>query len=155
MGFTGRVLVARTGRSFDGLPAVAGAEFLDERELGDGWWSAQFDGDPEDALRVLVVETGAPVVSAFVIDSDCADVRGSTPSGVHWHTYLHPGTAESYGAPALQQSAEQVIERAVAWSVEAGRTADPDALREVLEARSDFAEDTLDDLLSALGLPGF
>jgi hypothetical protein len=154
MGYTGRVLVARTRRSFDGSPIVAGAELLHERELGDGWWWAQFDGDPDGALRALVSETGAPVVSAFVIDSDCADVQGSTPSGVHWRTYLHPSTAQSYGAPALPQSTDQVIEHAIAWSVEAGRTADPDGLREVLEARSDFAEDTLDDLLQALGVPG-
>src|SRR5687768_2356220 len=119
VGYTGRILVARTVTS----PAVA-AEVLHEREFGAGWWSVQLDGDSPGALKELVAATGAPVLSAFVLDSDCADVEGLTPSGVNWRTYLHPDTAESYGAPALEQSDEEITRQALAWSAEAGLVAD-------------------------------
>lgn len=153
MGYTGRILVARTVTSPAGSPAVAAA-VLHEREFGAGWWSVQLDGDAPGALEGLVTATGAPVLSAFVLDSDCADVEGLTPSGVNWRTYLHPHTAESYGAPALDQSEEEITRQALAWSAEAGLAAERGALRDVFEATNVFAEDTLDELLGALGVPG-
>jgi hypothetical protein len=90
----------------------------------------------------------------FVLDSDCADVQGLTPSGVNWRAYLHPETAEGYGAPALDQSDEEITRQALAWSAEAGLAADTGALRDAFEATNEFAEDTLDELLGALGIPG-
>jgi hypothetical protein len=131
-----------------------GAVVLHEREFGAGWWSVQLDGDSPGALKGLVAATGAPVVSAFVLDSDCAEVEGLAPSGVYWRTYLHPDTAESYGAPALDQSDEEIIRQALAWSVEAGLPADRGALRDAFEATNVFAEESLDELLGALGIPG-
>ena len=153
MGYTGRILVARTVTSPAGSSAVA-AEVLHAREFGAGWWSVQLDGDSPGALERLVAATGAPALSAFVLDSDCADVEGLTPSGVKWRAYLHPDTAESYGAPALDQSEEEITRQALAWAAEAGLAAERGALRDVLEATSTFAEDTFDELLGALGIPG-
>lgn len=152
MGYTGRIVVARSVASPVGLPAL-GAEVLDVRELGDGWWSVQLDGDSAGAMEGLVAATGAPVVSAFVLDSDCADVEGLTPAGVRWRTYLHRDVAESFGAPALEQSDDEVLRQALAWSADAGLAASRGELREVLELTNVFAEDTFDELLQALGIP--
>ncbi|MET8152374.1 hypothetical protein ACIBSW_01800 [Actinoplanes sp. NPDC049668] len=145
-------MVTRTGTSPAGAPAL-GAEVLHEREFGAGWWSVQLDGDSPGALKGLVAATGAPAVSAFVLDSDCAEVEGLSPAGVSWRTYLHRDTAEGYGAPALEQSDEEITRQALAWSAEAGLAADPGALRDAFEATNVFAEETLDELLAALGIP--
>jgi hypothetical protein len=153
MGYTGRILLARTGRSLAGSPALGGADILDETEHGDGWWRAQLEGDPRGAVAAPVTATGAPAVSAYVLDSDCADVEGRGPGGAHWHTYLHPETAAEFGAPDLDQPADEVTRQAVAWSAEAGLTADAEAVRAVLGVHQVFVEDTLVDLLDALGVP--
>jgi hypothetical protein len=154
MGYTGRILVARTVVSPAESPAVEAGLVLDGGELGDGWWRIQLDGDSPGAARGLVAETGAPVVSAFVLDSDCADVEGLTPAGIRWRTYLHRGIAQEYGAPELEQSDDEILRQALAWSAEAGLTAGGDALRAALGAKNVFAEETFDELLAALGLPG-
>ena len=100
----------------------------------------------EDAL---IVPRG---VHAYVLDSDLADVTGLTPDGAEWHTYLHEGTAREFGAPELDQSADEVTQLAVAWSAEAGLAADAEAVRAALDAHNVFAEETLGALIKALGL---
>jgi hypothetical protein len=43
--------------------------------------------------------------------------------------------------------------QARAWSAEAGLAADTGVLRDAFEATNELAEDTLDELLEALGIP--
>src|SRR3982751_955369 len=114
MGYTGRILVARSPRPLSELAAVD--EVLDEATYRGEWRSAQLDGDLPGALPTLVAETGAPALSAFILDSDVADVEALSPGGVAWHVYLHGETAQSYGAPELPQTAEEVVGQAQAWS---------------------------------------
>jgi hypothetical protein len=83
-----------------------------------------------------------------------AMIRTMCP-GVAWRTYLHPGLAASFGAPALPQTADEVIRLALAWSAEAGLSPDRDALAETLDAKNISAEDTYDELLAALGIAEF
>ncbi len=90
-----------------------------------------------------------PALAAFVLDSDCAAVEGLTPAGIRWEGCLHPEVAEAYGAPEMPWEIESVL----AWSAEAGLAADPGEVGTAIEARTTFAEDTLDGLLVALGVP--
>jgi hypothetical protein len=152
MGYTGRIVVARSPRPLSQLGTIDSGDVLHESTYRGDWRSAQLDGDLHGALPALVAETGAPALSAYIMDSDVADVEALSPKGVSWHVYLHEDTALSYGAPELPATAEEVIGEAQAWSIEAGLTADPEALRAALEAHNVFAEETFDELLDALGV---
>lgn len=153
MGYTGRIVVARSERPLSELTALQGTGVLDESAHPGGWRTAQLDGDLPDALPLLVAETGWPAVTAFILDSDVADVEASAPAGGHWHVYLHRKKAAEYGAPELAHSADEVAGLASAWAGEAGLRADGAAVRAVLEAENVFAEETFDELLVALGIP--
>ncbi|MFG1605669.1 hypothetical protein [Actinoplanes sp. NPDC049265] len=146
MGYFGRILVGQ------GIEPVPGVTVLDERELGGGWRWWQCDGDLPGGLDALVGRSGAPALWAYIVDSDLADVEALTPSGLRFRTYLHPEMAESYDAPPLAQSPEEVLDLARRWAAEAGLTPDDVALRSVLEAENTFAEATLGELVVALGI---
>ncbi|MFF5076055.1 hypothetical protein ACFY36_03315 [Actinoplanes sp. NPDC000266] len=148
MGFSGRIIVARTGG-----PYKAGAvPVVWEEDRGDGWWWIQLDGDEPGALAGLVAETGLPALWAYVLDSDVADVEGLTPAGRRWRTYLHAEVAEQFGAPPLEQSPGEVLAAALEWAAQAGLTADPAAISEALGAHNVEAEETLGALVTALGV---
>ena len=151
MGYSGRILVARSPRPLSELVAVK-AEVLHESTHNGDWRSAQLDGDLPGAVAALIAETGAPALSAYILDSDLADVEASSPSGADWHVYLHEETAMSYGAPELPQTPDAVAELARGWSAEAGLTFDPVAFRAALEGHNTFAEDTFHELLEGLGI---
>ncbi|MFC7549589.1 hypothetical protein [Plantactinospora sp. GCM10030261] len=152
MGYSGRILVARSDRALSELPAVRGVVALEEDMLPGGWRFAKLDGDPGGVLRALVADTEAPVLTAYVMDSDVADVQALTPGGVAWRAYLHEETAREYGAPPAPYPLDEVLRRAVAWSVEAGLTSSTVALEKALTGRNVFVEDTFAELLGALGL---
>jgi hypothetical protein len=143
MGYTGRILVARTG-------PFPGALFEEER--AGGWRWIQLDGDAPDALSELVAATATPAISAFVLDSDIADVEALTPGGQRWRTYLNPDLADRFGAPPLSATPDEVLRAAISWAAEAGLTADADAVREALGAHHVEAEDAFEDLITALGI---
>jgi len=135
-------------------------------ELGEGWQVWAHDGSElastvESWLPALAGECRSPLSTAFVLDSDCADVRGFGPDSGWWsacldrasmHGYLSEDDLEvddSFPAPRVAARA------ATKWSAEAGRAANGSELVRVSEAESEpFAEDLFDDLLDALGLPG-
>ncbi|UQU67630.1 hypothetical protein COUCH_15730 [Couchioplanes caeruleus] len=143
MGYTGRILVARTG-------PFPGALF--EQERAGGWRWIQLDGDVPGALGELVEATGTPAISAFVLDSDVADVQALTPHGQRWRTYLNPDVANRFGAPPLSMTPDEVLRAAISWAAEAGLTADAVAVREALEAHHVEAEEAFEDLITALGV---
>ena len=149
MGYTGRIVVARSSAP---LTAPADAEVLNESSYAGGWRATQLDGDLRNALPTLVAQTGAPAITAFILDSDVADVEAATPAGGYWHVYLHPKKAADYGAPELGQTPAEVFEQALAWAAEAGLTADGEAVRTALDATNVFAEETFYELLAALGI---
>jgi hypothetical protein len=158
VGYTGRILVARSEQPLAEWKLLGDTDVLDESVYPGGWRSAQLDGDMPaglealEALEALVVETGAPALSAFVLFSDLADVQALTPGGVTWHTYLHEELAREYGGPELPQSADEVLAGALAWSAEAGLTADPETVWAALAAKNVTAEDSLWALVTALGV---
>ncbi|WP_027341553.1 hypothetical protein [Hamadaea tsunoensis] len=150
MGYTGRIVVARSDhRLAEALPGIG---ILDQQDLGGGWQSLHLDGDLRSATQTLVTQTGSPALSAFILDSDLADVSALTPGGVRWRAYLHEEAAEEMGAPPLGTSRDEVVGQALAWSAEAGLTASETALRAALDAHHTLAEETFDELLAALGI---
>ncbi|PZF97166.1 hypothetical protein C1I93_12610 [Micromonospora endophytica] len=146
------MLVARSDRPLSELPAVRGVAALEESVLRAGWRSAKLDGDPDGVLPALVADTGAPVLTAYVLDSDLADVQALTPGGLSWRAYLHEETALEYGAPSPPYPRDEVLQRATAWAVEADLTATATALEAALDNQNVFVEDTFAELLDALGL---
>jgi hypothetical protein len=148
VGFSGRIVVARTGGPYSGDAAPV----LFEQERAGGWRWIQLDGPAPEVLSELVTATNAPAISAYVLDSDLADVEALTPDGQRWRTYLHPEIAEEFGAPPLSQTPDEVLQAALAWSRQAGLPADPDAVRDALAAHNVEAEETLDELVTALGV---
>jgi hypothetical protein len=146
MGYTGRVVLAKS----DGWGGEA--EELSREEFAGGWLAVTFDGDPRLSLRALAERTAAPVLSAFVMDSDCADVTAASPAGRSWHAYLHEETALSYGAPELDDSTDELADAATAWATEAGLSPDREAVAETLTSHDTFVENTLAALFTALGL---
>src|SRR5215218_2304814 len=122
MGYVGRKLIARSSTPLSELLGIEPGQVLGELANADGWGSTQLDNDLRDAVQRLVAETGAPALSAYILDSDTADVEALTPAGVSWHVYLHAATAREYGAPDLEQTLDEVVEQALAWSAEAGLT---------------------------------
>ena len=59
------------------------------------------------------------------------------------------GVTESPDTITVNNCGRSVLE----WSVQAGLTADPDAVGQALVANSVQVEQTLDELVSALGVP--
>jgi hypothetical protein len=151
MGYSGGIYVAKAER-----PAALGElGVLWEKSFAGGWHELQFEGFPDSALLPdVVTDTGTPALVAYVMDSDAAHVDGLSPDGVRWTVYLHPDVAAAFGAPSLAQSADEAVEQALAWSAEAGLTADPAGVRAALRARNTFVEETLSELLTALGITG-
>ncbi len=149
MGYSGGIYVAKAER-----PAALGElAVLWKKDFPGGWHELQLDGFPErSALHEVVTATGAPALVAVVLDSDMAHVEALSPAGVSWAAHLHPDNAESFGAPPLRHTPDEIADLAVAWSAEAGLSADPEALRAVLTAKNTFAEETFTELLTALGV---
>ncbi|GAA3340052.1 hypothetical protein GCM10020358_26160 [Amorphoplanes nipponensis] len=152
MGYSGHVLIARGERPLSESGVLAPVQVLHESGYAGGWQRAQLDGDLPGALDALLAQTGAPALVAYIMDSDLADVSAASPGGVRWRAYLHQETAEDYGAPALPQSTDEVVTQALAWAAEAGLAPDREAVRAALLAGHTFAEETLDELVEALGI---
>ncbi|MFD9127659.1 hypothetical protein [Kitasatospora sp. NPDC059571] len=162
MGFTGDVVLARSGRPLRELAwfaagcAEGGSTCVSACNPRPGGWQTLqiLHGMVDDSvasLRALVEATAAPVLVAHVMDSDVCWTRGLAPSGARWSTVLDPVMAADYGVPGPFPDASEEITR---WAAEAGFAADPAALGEVLVKRADpFAEDLVFELIDACGFP--
>ncbi|WP_052434309.1 hypothetical protein [Streptacidiphilus melanogenes] len=162
MGFTGDFVLARSdvplreralfasGCTDGHLDCVSSC-----RSRPGGWQTLQIHHGVRDdslaAFQELVHDTAAPILIANVMDSDVCQVRGLTPSGARWSTFLDPPVAADYGIPEPAPGAAADITR---WAAEAGFTADAEALAAVLTKRADpFVETLLFELIDACGFP--
>ncbi|KIQ64954.1 hypothetical protein TR51_12805 [Kitasatospora griseola] len=162
MGFGGEYVLARSDRPLRELAGFAAGCAEGHSDCvteclprPGGWQTLQIHhGLPGDSLRPfrqLADSTGAPVLIARVMDSDVCEVVGLAPSGARWSTYLDPAMAADYGFPEPPPGAAGHITR---WAAEAGCTADPIALAEVLAKRADsLVDDLIFDLIDACGFP--
>ncbi|GAB3986064.1 hypothetical protein GCM10029978_100580 [Actinoallomurus acanthiterrae] len=96
MGFWGTLAFVRTERSALELDAVLQwTRYPDGRRLRDGWQLVGFRHDGsngwESLLPNLMEETGRPVMGAYVLDSDGAQVVGMGPRTGRWATWLELG----------------------------------------------------------------
>jgi hypothetical protein len=188
MGYSGDFVLMRSESSLPDLPVFDDPEWCIEEHSDyfhqcwprpGGWQMLQVnDYLPENGddrwLHRLVTANGSPVMIASVMDSDVCYVRGLSPSGVTWSTFLDPVMAADYEvsvsppsedeAPPGETDKErrvrwlladlpQTAEQIAVWAAEGGFTADREALRVVLTKRADpFVEDLLFELVDACGL---
>lgn len=107
----------------------------------------------------LAAETGAPALSAYVLDSDTAFVEAWNESNGFWRACLARDGAASYVTDPVEfeaefLSAEAAAEHAIAWARDGGLTPDAAALGELFAlGRADpFADDLVLDLVKHLGV---
>lgn len=169
MGFWGSFMVCRSAAEFEDVEVVFDRVGPPVEELAFGGWRfGQFDGqeleqDADEVMAGLVTLTGAPVVMAYVLDSDAAIIDAASSLDDHWRGCL--------GRHAMRAASEEVGEdfdttylaaddaarRAAMWSHDAGLVGDPATLRRLFAAdiAADlFIEGDVLELFAALGLPG-
>jgi hypothetical protein len=152
MGFSGIIVVARSARplsELDSMRGRAGSPVWSGTD--DGWQAVQIaDADPPPGL---LDETAAPVLVARVVNGMFALISAAGPGGVEWTGVLGPDQAERHPLPEeFLVPPEEVVDPALDWAREAGRTPDVDRLEDVLQAEPDpSADDLVFELLAALG----
>jgi hypothetical protein len=170
MGFWGSLVLARTaGASLLNFESIASrSEGLDSEDVRGPWRLGVFPGGelesaaPELHLE-LMEETGAPVLTAFVLDSDCAMIEAAGPATGFWRSCLARSAMRAYEDDsndgdetfdALFLPPEQAAEAAAAWAAEAGYDVDRDLLRVLFETEPElFVHGLLQQFVDALGIP--
>ncbi|MFJ4844068.1 MULTISPECIES: hypothetical protein [unclassified Streptomyces] len=166
MGYSGDFVLARSDSSLRDLPAFDDPEWCIEEQADyfhecrprpGGWQTLQVndylpENDDDRWLHRLVAATGSPVMIASVMDSGVCHVRGLTPSGVAWSTFLDP--VEDGRVRSLLADVPKAADRIALWAAEGAFIADREALRAVLTKRADpLVEDLFFELVDACGLP--
>jgi hypothetical protein len=168
MGFWGSLVLARTaGASLLDFESIASrSEGLDSEDVRGPWRLGVFPGGelesaaPELHLE-LAGETGAPVLTAFVLDSDCAMIEAAGPATGFWRSCLARSAMRAYedddddeAFDAFFLPPEQAAEAAAAWAAEAGYDVDRDLLRVLFETEPElFVHGLLHQFVDALGIP--
>ncbi|MEU8847099.1 hypothetical protein AB0C70_12865 [Streptomyces sp. NPDC048564] len=164
MGYWGYFVVGRGERPLAELDALAGAEGMTLRaQAPGGWqvWEYPSGGADVGSMNALALETGAPALFGYVMDSDCVVVEAAAPESGAWTTCLARGAMAGYlGAGSEGLTLEDYFleppdaaERAVAWAAEAGHEVNAESLVDVLTADADpMAENLFFRLLDRLGV---
>ncbi|WP_306337849.1 hypothetical protein [Streptomyces sp. KL118A] len=164
MGYWGYYVVGRSERPLVELKAVAGLRdeltLLDRRP--DGWqvWEVPGDGERDVGnMNTLALESGAPALFGYVMDSACVIVEAAAPESGAWTTCLARRAMAGYiGGTELTVEdyflePRDAAERAVAWAAESGRTVPPGPLLDVLNADAQpSAEELFFRFLDRLGV---
>ncbi|MEU4799540.1 hypothetical protein [Streptomyces sp. NPDC023327] len=167
MGYWGYYVVGRSEQPLARCAALAGVRddlaLLDRR--ADGWQVWEVPGKGGDDARdignmnTLALETGAPALFGYVLDSDCVIVEAAAPESGAWTTCLARRAMAAYLGDSGLTVEDYFLEprdaagRAVAWAAESGRTAREAPLLDVLNADADpSAEQLFFRLLDRLGV---
>ncbi|ATL29983.1 hypothetical protein [Streptomyces formicae] len=165
MGYWGYYVVGRSEQPLAELSAVASVRedlsLLVRRD--DGWqvWEVPGGDGTRDVgnMNTLALETGAPALFGYVMDSDCVVIEASAPESGAWTTCLARRAMAGYlgdGGLTVEDyflEPRDAAERAVAWAAEAGRTARKAPLLDVLNAEAEpSAEELFFRLLDRLGV---
>jgi hypothetical protein len=163
VGYWGTLIAVRTdGRQLAAL-ADQNAELRghDTARRGDGWQVYSLpdnliSGDTGDVLPRLVMDTGAPVLAAYVADSDYGQLAGASTTHGQWGTWLDASAAFHFecdhlvmtGMPkaVAKRHAQQMIagfglppseaaRRATEWAREAGYAVPIGPIRQILATR--------------------
>jgi hypothetical protein len=164
MGYWGYFVLGRGERALTELDALSGARDMSLRARAPGGWQVweypSGDGDV-GSMNALALETGAPALFGYVMDSDCVVVEAAGPESGAWTTCLARAAMAGYlGAGREGLTLEDYFleprdaaERAVAWAAEAGHEVNADVLFDVLTADPDpVAENLFFRLLDRLGV---
>ena len=168
MGYWGYFVVGRAERPLGELAALAGVKGLAPRTSAPGGWQVweypSGDGDV-GSMNALAVETGAPALFGYVMDSATVVVEAAAPESGTWTTCLARAAMATYlGAGEEGLSLEDYFldprdaaERAVAWAAEAGHEVSAEPVFDALTADPDPAADRLAEnlffrLLDRLGV---
>lgn len=154
MGLWGAMLLTRAQVNVadgDALPWLAG-EVVDVMTGNDGWRLVTIaDGDAPGGDQVLAAaaELDQPVLCAYVVDSDCAEVHCATPGGEVIRFVLHPRAALGYGLTVDEAEQAAAVPFLLAW---AGDGADEQEVRRAVAGELTFAEDSVRRLAVAVGM---
>jgi len=172
MGTTDAFLVVRWDRPLAEWQRFA--EFASDADVAadrrSPWWvfavgymsmDPDIEAEPADALHPLVQETGAPALVAYCYDSGTVSVTGLSSEYGAWRTCLQRESMRRYREFAGEcEPFDEVfldvphsVHFAQLWASAAGLVPDASAIGDVLTKSTLFAEDLIDELLDALGLP--
>ncbi|KOU62814.1 hypothetical protein ADK57_23760 [Streptomyces sp. MMG1533] len=168
MGYWGYFVVGRGERPLAELEALSGAQGMSRRASAPGGWQVweypSGDGDV-GSMNGLAVETGAPALFGYVMDSATVVVEAAGPQSGAWTTCLARAAMATYlGADREGLTLEDYFleprdaaGRAVAWAAEAGREVAAEPVFDVLVADSRpeeglLAENLFFRLLDRLGV---
>ncbi|PWU44817.1 hypothetical protein DLJ46_23950 [Micromonospora globispora] len=163
MGYWGTLIAVQSnGRNLAALTDRSAELRVDgSARRGDGWQVYSLPdnlvvGDTDGALPRLVKESDAPVVAAYVADSDYGQLAGLSPVHGQWETWLDANTARRFERDYLvmkgmskadaDRQAQQMIagfglppaeaaKRATQWAREAGYAVPAGPIRQVLASR--------------------
>ncbi|MDX3456784.1 hypothetical protein PV396_33360 [Streptomyces sp. ME02-8801-2C] len=171
MGYWGYLIVGRSERPLaetDALRAVRDALTSRERR-DDGWQVWEYpsgDGDV-GSMNTLALETGAPALFGYVMDSHCVVLEAAAPESGAWTTCLARGAMAGYlgdGEGGGEEGGGLTLDdyflepgdaarRAVDWAAEAGHTVNAGPLLDVLISEPDpLAENLFFRFLDRLGV---
>ena len=148
MGFWGSFVLAKTATAFAELSTVEQWELEVEGTsvMGDGWTVTQINGttlaeNSDEVLTALEGESGNPVLTGFVMDSDAVIVEARTPEG-----FLRLCLPRVYAVHEMPESLEMfelaatAVPKLAAWAAAAGTLHDDDALRSLIDDDADSQE---------------
>ncbi|MEU9332188.1 hypothetical protein AB0D49_03360 [Streptomyces sp. NPDC048290] len=158
-GYWGYFVVGRGERPLGEYEALAGVPELALRTSApDGWQVWEYPGGDAEigSMNALALESGAPALFGYVMDSACVVVEAAAPESGAWSSCLVRAAMAGYlGAETEGLTLEDYFleprdaaERAVAWAREAGRVVAAEELAEVFAADTDAVFDAV-----AAGLP--
>ncbi len=130
-----------------------GAPLLDN-VLGyrcDGDWQVLQCYADHPRVADLVVDTQAPALAIFTLESAVADVRAASPLAAPWFAILNPVGGRNYDVPDAGPI-EEVTARAVAWATEGGLVADPARVTTAISMRPGPFSEGITEFLKSLGL---
>ncbi|MET8828341.1 hypothetical protein ABZX40_22135 [Streptomyces sp. NPDC004610] len=151
MGYWGYFVVGRGDRPLREYEALAGVPGLEPRASApDGWQVWEYPGGDGEvgSMNALALESGAPALFGYVMDSACVVVEAAAPESGAWSSCLVRAAMAGYlGAETEGLTLEDYFleprdaaGRAVAWAAEAGHTVEAEALVEIFTADADALE---------------
>lgn len=166
MGYTGSFVICRSLVELGEIEAVEDRDGgLEDLGVLVGDWRIgrneddSISDDADGLLRDLVILTGAPALTAHVIDSDTVDLIGRAGSSGRWRACLAREAMSGYASDKSLGLDEEFLpavdaaERAAGWAREAALQPDVYSLREIFQRDNAelLAEDMFWEFLGYLG----
>lgn len=124
------------------------------------WTVKREDPISDEELAVLSSRAAAPVLTGYIMDSDCAVIEGLGSESGFWRTCLGRDAMSAYMEESETDvdswflSPSESVQVSRTWAGEAGLRASAEKLSEVFQVQPDpFVEEVFTDLIAALGVP--